>query len=82
MVNFKSVWLNGITNVFKAFGKLKEDFEQYIKVNMKQFLTQLRFGTLPLEIQNGRIYTILRENRICKQCDTELIEKEIHFLLI
>ena len=38
-------------------------------------------GTLPIEIEKGRWRQIPRENRICKQCDSNEVEDLIHFLV-
>ena len=49
---------------------------------LRSLLTQLRSGTLPLEIETGRYYGITREQRICKHCHLNVIENEQHFYLI
>ena len=38
-------------------------------------------GTLPLRIESGRYCNELRENRICRLCDTNQIEDQFHFLV-
>ena len=48
--------------------------------HLRSLLTQLRSGTLPLEIETGRYYDITREQRICKQCQLYILENEQHFL--
>ena len=48
--------------------------------HLRSFLTQIRSGTLPLDIEFGRYYGITREHRICKQCNLSVIENEQHFL--
>ena len=58
----------------------------YVSMNMskhlRSLLTQLRSGTLPLEIETGRYYGITREHSICKQCNLNGIENEQHNLLV
>jgi hypothetical protein len=59
--------------------------ENYLLLNVPKYkrsiFTQLRIGTLPLEIEVGRYYRKSIENRICKLCSLD-IEDEIHFLCI
>ena len=47
---------------------------RYIYVNF-------RVGAHELEIERGRYQNIPRRNRICKLCNTNVIENEYHFLL-
>ena len=46
----------------------------------RSLLSQLKFGILPLKIETDRYQGIPAENRICKLCDTNTPEDEIHFL--
>jgi len=48
--------------------------------HLRSLLTQLRSGTLLLEIEIGRYYGITREQRICQQCNLNVIENEQHLL--
>ena len=50
--------------------------------HLRSLLTQLHSGTLPLEIETGRYYGVTREQRICKQCNLNVIENEQHFYVI
>ena len=43
-------------------------------------LSKLRLGVLPLEIEIGRRTGVARENRLCKLCNTNKVEDEIHFI--
>jgi len=52
-----------------------------ITKHLRSPLTLLRSGTLSLEIETGRYYGITREQRICKQCNLNVIENEQHFLV-
>jgi len=48
--------------------------------HLRSLLTQLRSGILPLEIETGTYYGITREQRICKQCNLNIIENEQYLL--
>ena len=65
--------------------KREMSVDLYVSMNMSKhlrtLLTQLRSGTLPLEIETGRHYGITREHRICKQCNLNVIENEQHFFI-
>ena len=65
--------------------KREMSVDLYVSMNMskhlRSLLTQLRSGTLPLEIETGRHYGITREHRICKQCNLNVIENEQHFFI-
>jgi hypothetical protein len=68
--------------------------EKYLKQNLPKFkrsiLAQFRAGILPLEVETGR-YELVRDNitgkvrrklaseRICKICNLNEIEDELHF---
>ena len=43
-------------------------------------MAQFRLGILPLEIEIGRYRDIPLSKRICKMCEKNAIEDEIHFL--
>ena len=45
-------------------------------------LANFRCGTLPLEIETGRMCRVDRLERLCKVCKSGEIEDEVHFLLI
>ncbi len=60
--------------------------EQYLTTNIlnrKQtsVLAHARSGTLPFEIEKGRWRSIHREERLCKQCNMDIIENISHFML-
>ena len=46
----------------------------------RSLLSKLRLGTTNLEIEKGRKIGIPREQRLCKICNSNLIEDEAHFL--
>ena len=47
----------------------------------RRLLAKLRLGVLPLEIEKGRRSNLDRSDRLCKLCQTNEVEDEIHFLL-
>ena len=88
MLNFKAKWGNDISSQSKLdiYRIVKYQFgvEDYVKMNMnkklRSVLVQLRAGCLPIEIELGRYQNIPRQERICKQCSSETVENEIHFM--
>ena len=88
---YKQRWKNDIdygNKLSLLYIHIKGEFsvELYVRMNMSKhlisLLTQFRSGTLPLEIETRRYYGITREQRICKQCNLNVIENEHHFYLI
>ena len=59
--------------------------EKYVLLNLKRnersMLAQFRCGILPLRIETGRYVGEKPEDRLCKMCERQLIEDEMHFLL-
>ena len=55
---------------------VKSDVSRY----QRSLLTQIKFGILPLKIETDRYQGIPIEQRICKLCNSNLIEDEIHFM--
>ena len=60
--------------------------EKYLKEIDNYFVHRqtVKFGISDLSfmIEKGRQHRMLREERICKQCDIRCIEAEFHFLLV
>ena len=58
----------------------------YLKMNITKYqrslFAQFRSGILPLEIEVGRYRNIDLSERICKLCDLNMVEDEIHFLCV
>ena len=48
--------------------------------NARSLLSKLRLGVLPLEIEKGRRQGVARDDRMCKSCNTNKTDDEIHFL--
>ena len=96
--NDKNVWLKKIWddrglingNKLRTYRQFKTSLttSQYV-INLsnreqRSLLAKFRCGTLPLEIELGRFSkpkTPLSD-RICKHCNTNNIEDEVHFLTI
>ena len=61
--------------------------EKYVQDNVpygyRRILAKLRSGGLPLHIEVGRFCKpkVDLENRICKLCDMNVVEDEIHLLI-
>ena len=58
--------------------------EQYVLFNLEKHqrsvLAQLRCGILPLEVELGRFKNVKLEERLCKLCQLNKVEDELHFL--
>ena len=66
--------------------KSSYETEEYLNVtfneNLRSFLSKIRYGSLKLQIEVGRYYSIPRSERLCKICNSKNdVEDEIHFLL-
>ena len=60
--------------------------EEYINSKViqrcdRQNIAKLRSGTLPIEIEKGRYRSKPREERLCNQCNLNVVENETHFLI-
>jgi hypothetical protein len=80
----ESLNTNSKLQLYKTF-KREFIFERYIDIlNLRKFryiYVNFRIGSHDLEIEKGRYNNTIRENRICKLCDTNTVEDEYHFLL-
>ena len=47
----------------------------------RSFMAQVRLGMLPLHIETGRFNDTPVHERICKLCDSNMVEDEKHFIL-
>ena len=65
--------------------KTKLKAEAYLNLNISRHyrssFSKLRCGVLPLEIETGRYSRTELAHRICKLCDSNAIESEVHFLI-
>ena len=61
-----------------------DHFQSLVSSNISRYqrslVAQLKFGILPLKIETDRYQGIPLEQRICKLCDSNSIETELHFL--
>ena len=77
--------ING--NKLRLYRCFKKDIfvEKYVTTlipfQYRQQQAMLRCGSLPIEIELGRRKEIPLQNRICKMCDMDCIENEVHLLL-
>ena len=51
-----------------------------IPFNFRSLICQIRTGVLPLAIEVGRFTNIPVSSRICKFCDANTVESEMHFI--
>ena len=69
---------------FKSYNDL--DIEKYLtivnNINHRNALIRFRCSSHNLMIEEGRFRKIERNNRLCKQCNMNVIEDEFHFLLV
>jgi hypothetical protein len=84
---YKQEWYSNIRNSSRlsSYSIYKRSFEteEYLhKVNINKFrlsLTKFRLSPLNLAIETGRYQNVARENRLCTNCNVNLIENEFHF---
>ena len=68
-------------NLYKT-EKAKADYVNFnISKYQRSLYAQFRCGILPLEIEVGRYRNLDLSDRLCKLCDKNLVEDEIHFLI-
>ena len=71
----------------RTYTRYKNEFctEPFVKLihnrNYRSILAQFRSGILPLAVETGRFNNIPVEYRLCRYCNENEIEDEIHFLL-
>ena len=70
-------------NCISTFSVDKEYLLKPLTFVQRKFLAKLRLGVLQLRMETGRYERPRKEaaDRICKQCDQNMPESEIHFLL-
>ena len=88
--NFAKYWRNRIDDreqekKLDLYSKYKQEheIEPYLELPAfrdRQRITKFLTSNHHLEIERGRYIDKLREERICKACDTETVEDEEHFL--
>ena len=70
-------------NIYKKI-KLNSKPSSHLFLRMSKYrrsiITQLRLGILPLRVETGRFLQERHSERICKLCDLNKVEDELHFL--
>ena len=82
-------WPDKVRNTpkLRTYRQLKTSYETetYVKLNLlrneRSVLAQFRCGVLPLRIETGRFVGEKPEERLCRLCNYNSPEDEIHFLL-
>ena len=83
----ENAWTNAVCNKpkLRIYKLIKSNIctENYILCNNKKLrsiVAQFRCGTLPIEIETGRYKNIPRDQRLCKLCNTNVVEDEFHLI--
>ena len=84
---YEHVWKDQILRKSKLdlYCMVKNGYEcaPHLKANIpkhaRSLISQLRMGTLGLQLERGRYVNISRSDRICKLCATD-VEDQLHFL--
>ena len=88
--NYSQSWKNEMNSMSKLeiYRTLKHEIkpEQYVKAiyltnSQRRYIAMCRAGILPIEIEKGRWRGKPREERLCKQCNTGVVEDMNHFLM-
>ena len=85
---FATKWSSDLQTVpkLRTYRSYKTVFgcENYVLLNLDKnehsVLCQLRFGILPLRIETGRYVGEPPNARLCRLCESNSIENEVHFL--
>ena len=75
---------SGKLRTFASFKQrlCKEDYLSHIKdIKLRTFFTKFRISCHRLSIETGRYKNVPIDQRICKCCDSNNIEDEIHFAM-
>ena len=70
--------------IYNALDATRTETDSYIGLSrgLRTAIAKLRSGTLPLAIETGRYTNTPPERRICRMCNADEIENELHFLFI
>ena len=82
-------WKNDLVNYpkLRTYRLIKFEFEceKYVDINLnrneRSVLAQFICGILPLRIETGRFVGEAEQDRLCKLCQENCVENEIHFLM-
>ena len=89
-LQYENEWKQTITEMARLenYSNYKRNIkvEEYISSKViqrsdRQNIAKLRSGTLPIEIERGRYRSKPREERLCQQCNLNVVESETHFLI-
>ena len=86
---YKQSWYSTINNSkrLQMYARYKHDFESenYLDfITEKKYkiaLTQFRLSSHDLAVERGRYENLIRNERICKLCNSNCVENEYHVLL-
>jgi GTPase SAR1 family protein len=67
--------------MFKDFFEFEDHLILISNEATRKTLTRFRLSSHNLEVEQGRLNGIDRQNRLCKLCYQNVIESEYHFLL-
>ena len=67
--------------LFKHAFSFEKYFDFIKEPKFRIALTRFRISSHDLAVERGRYVNIARENRVCNNCNSMLIENEFHFLL-
>ena len=81
-------WNSDIINQpkLRTYVQIKNEYkcENYVSMNLsrsiRSYIAQIRCGVLPLHIETGRYRNLKVEERLCKVCDLQTVENELHFV--
>ena len=68
--------------IVKSNYKTEKYVTDNIDSNLRSFIAQITCGILPLHIETGRYIGIDRNKRVCKICNSNTEEDEIHFIFV
>ena len=86
---YKGTWKSEVKNVAKlrTYALYKDEYQaecfvyKVIDRGHRSILSRFRCGILPLAIETGRYTETPLEYRLCKFCQDDVLEDELHFLL-
>ena len=85
---YRDAWREDVQTKIKLnnFSMLNENMEtsphlhSYLSKVKRSLVSQIQLGCLPLEIEAARFTNTSRKNRICRLCDSNSVEDELHFI--
>ena len=88
--NYRNFWINELPlkskldmyRIVKSNYKTENYVTDNIDSHLRSFIAQIRCGILPLHIETGRYIGTDRNKRVCKICNCNIVEDEIHFIFV